>query len=74
MIRIVTMSILRRVFRRSLAPLGACARGISVLDVLLAVLVLTVVLLAAANQFGRYEQAAAPAASEQSADPTAAEQ
>lgn len=68
------MSILRRVFFRSLAPLGAGARGISVLDVLIAVLVLTVVLLAAANQFGRYEQLAAPAASEQPADPTATEQ
>ena len=68
------MSILRRVFFRSLAPLGACARGISILDVLIAVLVLTVVLLAAANQFGRYEQPVAPAASEQAADPTATEQ
>ncbi len=68
------MSILRRVFCRSLAPLGACARGISILDVLIAVLVLTVVLLAAANQFGRYEQPAAPATSEQAADPTATEQ
>ena len=68
------MSILRRVFFRSLAPLGACTRGISILDVLIAALVLTVVLLAAANQFGRYEQPATPAASEQAADPTAAEQ
>jgi len=57
-----------------LAPLGACARGISILDVLIAVLVLTVVLLAAANQFGRYEQPDAPATSEQAADPTATEQ
>ena len=68
------MSILRRVFSRSLAPLGAGARGISILDVLIAVLVLTVVLLAAANQFGRYEQPTAPAASEQAADPAVAEQ
>lgn len=68
------MSILRRVFCRSLAPLGACARGISILDVLIAVLVLTVVLLAAAKQFGRYEQPDAPATSEQAADPTATEQ
>ena len=68
------MSILRRVFFRSLAPLGACTRGISILDVLIAALVLTVVLLAAANQFGRYEQLATPAAAEQAADPTAAEQ
>lgn len=68
------MSILRRVFFRYLAPLGAGARGISILDVLIAVLVLTVVLLAAAKQFGRYEQPAAPAAAEQAADPTATEQ
>ena len=68
------MSILRRVFFRSLAPLGACTRGISILDVLIAALVLTVVLLAAANQFGRYEQPAAPATFEQAADPTATEQ
>ncbi len=66
------MSVPRRSFFRRLAPLGACVRGISVLDLILAVLVLTVVLLAAANQFSHYEQSATP--NESSADHAVAEQ
>ena len=72
--RMVTMPVLRRSFFRRIAPLGACVRGLSVLDVVIAVLVLTIVLLAATNQFGSYEQSTAPVSAEQPADQAAAEQ
>ncbi len=61
------MSLLRRSFLRDRAPLGADVRGISLLDLILAVLVLTVVLLAAAKQFSRYEPAPAPVPAEPAA-------
>ena len=45
----------------ALRPLGRAVQsstGISVLDIVIAVLILTLVLIAAANQFGSYEQSA----------------
>lgn len=67
------MPVLRRSFFRRLASLGAEVRGISILDLLLAVLVLTVVLLAAAQQFGRYEQVPAPVSAERATNQVTAE-
>lgn len=67
------MSVLCRSFFRRIGSFGACVRGLSVLDVIIAVLVLTVVLLAATNQFGRYEQSATPVSAEQPTDQATAE-